>query len=257
VARAEPDVVIHQMTAIASTSSLKHFDRVFAETNRLRTTGTDHLIAAALATGVRRMIVQSYTGWPNERTGGPLKTEDDPFDPNPPVEQRESMAAIQHIQRAMRDAPLEGVVLRYANFYGHGVSSEVFDAIRKRRLPIVGDGGGIWSWIHVDDAAAATVMALERGEPGIYNIVDDEPATVAEWLPFLAEAIGAKPPRHVPVWVGRLAAGEVGVSMLTRIRGASNAKAKRELGWQPAHASWRDGFRELGRESAGDMPAAA
>jgi 2-alkyl-3-oxoalkanoate reductase len=242
VAHAEPDVVIHQMTAITATSSLKHFDRVFAETNRLRTIGTDHLVAAAIATGVRRIVVQSYTGWPNERSGGPVKTEDDPFDPYPPAEQRASMAAIQHLERAVREAPLEGVVLRYANFYGHGVSAEVFEAIRKRRLPIVGDGGGIWSWIHVADAAAATVRALNRGS-GVYNIVDDSPMPVRDMVPGIAAMLGAKPPRHVPVWLGRLAAGEVGVSMLTRIRGSSNAKARRELDWAPRWTSWREGLR--------------
>jgi nucleoside-diphosphate-sugar epimerase len=217
---------------------------VFAETNRLRTVGTDNLVAAAIATGVRRVVVQSYTGWTNERTGGPLKTEDDPFDPDPPAEQRESMAAIQHLERAVREAPLEGVVLRYANFYGHGVSAEVFDAIKKRRLPIVGDGGGIWSWIHVDDAAAATVATLERGVPGIYNVVDDDPAPLREWLPAYAEAIGARPPMRVPKLLARLAAGSQAVYYGTGLQGASNEKLKQALGWTPAHPSWRQGFRE-------------
>jgi nucleoside-diphosphate-sugar epimerase len=230
------------MTAITAAKSLKHFDRVFAATNRLRTTGTDHLLAAARATGVRRFIAQSYTGWPNERTGGPLKTEDDPFDPDPPAEQRESMAAIQHVERAVTSAPLEGVVLRYGLFYGHGASIELFDAIKKRQLPILGDGGAVWSWTHVDDAAAATVRAIDHGT-GVYNVVDDDPTSVREMFPAIAEILGAKPPRRLPVWLGRPIAGEVGVSMLTQIRGSSNAKARRELDWAPRWTSWRDGLR--------------
>jgi nucleoside-diphosphate-sugar epimerase len=242
VARAEPEVVIHQMTAISGVTNLKHFDREFAATNRLRTEGTDHLLAAAQATGVRRVIAQSFTGWPNIREGGPVKTESDPLDPNPPKEQREGMAAIKHLENAMSAAPLETVVLRYGSFYGHGVASEVFDLIRKRRMPIVGDGGAVWSWIHVDDAAAATVAALDHGR-GIYNIVDDEPVAVRDMLPAIAELLDAKPPRHVPRWLARMMAGEVGVSMLTQIRGSSNAKARRELEWAPRWTTWRDGIR--------------
>ena len=242
VAEAEPEVVIHQMTAIDGVTDLRHFDREFAATNRLRTQGTDHLLAAARATGVRRVIAQSFTGWPNERTGGPVKSETDPLDPNPPAQQRESLAAIRHVEQAVVGAPLEGVVLRYGTFYGHGVSQELFDLLRARKLPVVGDGGAVWSWIHVDDAAAATVAALERGS-GVYNVVDDDPAPVREMLPAIAELIGAKPPRRVPVWLARMLAGEVGVSMLTQVRGSSNAKAKRELGWAPEWASWRDGLR--------------
>ena len=242
VARAEPDVIVHQMTAIGRVTNLKHFDRVFAATNRLRTTGTDHLLAAARAAGVRRIVAQSFTGWPNERTGGPVKTEDDPLDPDPPVEQRRSLAALRHLERAVTAAPIDAVVLRYGMFYGHGASAEVFDLIRKRRMPIVGDGLGVWSWINVEDAAAATVRAVERGS-GIYNIVDDEPVAVGEMLPAMADLLGAAPPRHVPVWAARLVAGEVGVSMLTQIRGSSNARARRELGWSPRWPSWRDGLR--------------
>jgi nucleoside-diphosphate-sugar epimerase len=242
VAEAEPEVVIHQMTAIDGVTDLRHFDREFAATNRLRTQGTDHLLAAARATGVRRVIAQSFTGWPNERTGGPVKSETDPLDPNPPAQQRESLAAIRHVEQAVIGAPLEGVVLRYGTFYGHGVSQELFDLLRARKLPVVGDGGAVWSWIHVDDAAAATVAALERGS-GVYNVVDDDPTPVREMLPAIAELIGAKPPHRVPVWLARMLAGEVGVSMLTQVRGSSNAKAKRELGWAPEWASWRDGLR--------------
>jgi nucleoside-diphosphate-sugar epimerase len=243
VARAEPDAVVHQMTSLAGGFDLRHFDRMFAVTNQLRTQGTDHLLAAAAAAGVRRFIAQSYTGWTNIRDGGPVKTEDDPLDPNPPAAQRETLAAIRHLERVvLAAAPIQGIVLRYGSFYGPGASDAFVDLIRKRRVPIIGDGAGIWSFLHVGDAAAATVAALEHGRPGVYNVVDDEPAAVAEWLPFLAQAIGAKPPRRVPEWLGRLAAGAAGVSMMTQIRGSSNARAKRELSWQPAWPSWRQGF---------------
>lgn len=242
VARAEPEVVIHQLTALSGASDLRHFDRQFTTTNLLRTRGLDHLLAAAQAVGVRRVIAQSYTGWPNERTGGAVKTEDDPLDPHPPAEQRESLAAIRYIERTLHAAPLQSVVLRYGTFYGRGASDELFAIVRTRRLPVVGHGGAIWSWIHVDDAAAATVAAVERGQ-GVYNIVDDEPVPVHELLPYLADLLGARPPRHVPVWVARLLAGEVGVSMLTRVRGSANAKARRELAWTPRWPSWREGLR--------------
>jgi nucleoside-diphosphate-sugar epimerase len=243
VAAAEPDVIIHQMTALSGSSDLRHFDRTFALTNELRTAGTDNLLAAARAAGVGRFIAQSFTGWPNERTGGPVKTEADPLDPNPPKWQRQSLAAITYLEHAVLSAPLEGVVLRYGMFYGPGASDEMIQLVRKRRMPIVGAGGGVWSMIHIDDAATATVAALTAGA-GVYNIVDDEPATSAVVLSTLAEIIGDKPPRHLPVWLARLAAGEVGVAYLTSIRGSSNAKAKRELGWQPRWASWREGFRD-------------
>jgi nucleoside-diphosphate-sugar epimerase len=242
VAAAEPDAIIHQMTALTDTSDLRRFDRTFAATNALRTVGTDNLLAAARAAGVRRFVAQSFTGWTNERTGGPVKTEADPYDPNPAKQQRRSMAAIQHVEQAVLAAPVEGVVLRYGLFYGPGASDPMVELVRKRRMPIVGDGGGIWSLIHIDDAASATVAALSNGQ-GVYNIVDDDPATSAEVLTTLAELVGAKPPRHVPVWLARIVAGEVGVRFLTEIRGSSNAKAKRELGWQPHWASWREGFR--------------
>jgi nucleoside-diphosphate-sugar epimerase len=246
VGRARPEVVIHEMTALAGKVDFRRFDRWFATTNELRTKGTDYLIRAARQAGARRLIVQSYSGWPNIREGGAVKTEEDPLDPDPPKWQRESMAAIRHIESTVPAVEgLEGVVLRYGGLYGPrtGVTSaEGIDLIRKRRFPVVGDGGGVWSFVHTGDAASATVAALDHGAPGVYNVVDDDPAPAREWLPYLAEVIGAKPPRRVPVWLGRVAAGEVPVSMMTRIRGSSNAKAKRELGWQPRYASWREGF---------------
>jgi nucleoside-diphosphate-sugar epimerase len=245
VARAEPEVVVHQMTSLAGRTSLRRFDQVFATTNRLRTEGTDHLLAAAAAAGTRRFIAQSYTGWTNARSGGPVKDEDDPLDPAPPAAQRESLAAIRHLERVVpAAAPMQGIVLRYGSFYGPGASDEFVGLIRKRRVPVIGDGAGVWSFVHIHDAAAATVAALGRGEPGVYNIVDDEPASVAQWLPFLAQMIGAKPPFRLPAWLGRLAAGEVGVSMMTQIRGSSNVKAKQQLGWRPGWPSWRQGFRD-------------
>jgi 2-alkyl-3-oxoalkanoate reductase len=248
VARAEPEVVIHQMTSLAGMPDLRRFDKTFAVTNKLRTQGTDHLLAAATAAGVRRFVAQSYTGWTNARDGGPVKTEDDPLDPSPPAMQRESLAAIRHLERVVPSAaPVQGIVLRYGSFYGPGASDEFVGLIRKRRVPIIGDGAGIWSFLHIHDAAAATLAAMEQGAPGVYNVVDDEPASVAEWLPYVAQAVGARPPRRVPTWLGRLAGGEVGVSMMTQIRGSSNAKAKRELGWRPAWPTWREGFsRGLG-----------
>jgi nucleoside-diphosphate-sugar epimerase len=245
VARAEPDAIVHQMTALAGTPNLKHFDAWFAVTNELRTQGTQHLIAAATASGVKRLVAQSYSGWNNARDDGPVKTEDDPLDPHPAAEQTKSLAAIRFLEDAVLAAPLEGIVLRYGSFYGPGASESLVEMVRKRKLPIIGAGTGIWSWIHLDDAATATVAAVEHGTRGIYNVVDDEPAPVSDWLPYLAEIVGAKPPRRVPVWLGRLAAGEVGVSMMTEIRGSSNAKARRELRWQPAWRSWREGFRQV------------
>jgi len=243
VARAEPEVVIHQMTSLAGSFNLRNFDKMFAVTNQLRTQGTDHLLAAAAAAGVRRFVAQSYTGWNNIREGGSVKTEDDPLDPCPPVMQRKSLAAIRHLERVVQAAsPVQGIVLRYGSFYGPAASDDFVDLIRKGRVPVIGDGAGVWSFLHVRDAATATIAALEHGAPGVYNVVDDEPASVAEWLPYVARAVGARAPRRLPVWLGRLAAGEVGVSMMTQIRGSSNAKAKRELGWRPGWPSWRDGF---------------
>jgi nucleoside-diphosphate-sugar epimerase len=257
VARAEPDVIVHQMTALAGIQDLKHFDDTFAVTNQLRTKGADHLLAAADALGVGRFIAASYTGWPNAREGGPVKTEDDPFDEHPPAAQERSLAAIRYLERAAVEGSPHGIALRYGSFYGPGASDELVEVVRKRKIPLVGEAGGIWSWIHIDDAASAAVAAVERGAAGVYNIVDDEPAPVSEWLPVLAESVGAKLPRHVPVWLARLAVGEVGVSMMTQIRGSSNAKAKRELGWQPRWSSWREGFRHALTEPAGGVTAAA
>ena len=245
VAKAEPEVIVHQMTAIPTSVGLRNFDKVFATTNELRTKGLDHLMAAAVATGTRRVIAQSYTGWPNIRTGGPVKTEEDPLDPDPPANQRVSMAAIRHVERAVQGAAgVTGLALRYGMLYGPGTADEIAAMIRKRRFPLVGDGAGVWSFLHVEDAALAAVAAVERGSAGVYNIVDDEPAPVAEWLPAVAAALDAKPPMRVPTWVGRIAAGEVGVSMMTRVRGSSNAKAKHELGWEPRWPTWRVGFAE-------------
>jgi nucleoside-diphosphate-sugar epimerase len=246
IAKAEPEAIIHQLTAISS-FDIRNFDRAFALTNRLRTEGTDHLLSAGRAVGVKRFIAQSYTSWPYARTGGPVKSEEDPLDPTPARNMRESINAIRHLEKAVTGADwTEGIVLRYGGFYGPGTSmaagGEQFELIRRRRFPVVGDGGGVWSFVHIADAAEATAIAVERGRRGIYNIVDDEPAPVADWLPVLADKLGAPKPWRVPKFIGRLAAGEVGVVLMTEIRGASNAKAKRELGWQPAHRSWREGF---------------
>jgi nucleoside-diphosphate-sugar epimerase len=247
VMRAEPDAVVHELTALRGQANLRKFDGSFAETNVLRTRGLDILLEAARAAGATRFLAQSYTGWPNAREGGPVKTEDDPLDPHPPKAMRESLAAIRYLEATVTAAEgLDGLALRYGSLYGPGTSmaEEYAALIRRRKFPVVGDGAAVWSFIHVADAAAATVAALDHGGPGVYNIVDDEPATVAEWLPELAAMLGAKPPRHVPTWVGRLATGEVGVAMMTQSRGSSNAKARRELGWEPAHPSWRSGFAE-------------
>jgi nucleoside-diphosphate-sugar epimerase len=247
VADAQPEVIVHQLTALSGSLDMRHFDRDFATTNRLRTEGLDHLLAAGRAVGVRRFVAQSYAGWPFAREGGPVKTEEDPLDPTPAHAMRATLDAIRHLERAVTSADwTEGMVLRYGGFYGPGTSvapdGEQVELLRKRRFPVVGDGGGVWSFIHVEDAADATVAAVERGTRGIYNIVDDEPAAVAEWLPALAHAVGARPPLRVPRWLGRLLAGEAAIVMMTDVRGASNTKAKRELGWRPSHASWREGF---------------
>jgi len=244
VARAEPEAIVHQMSALAGRPDLRHFDRWFALTNELRTKGTEHLLAAANAVGAGRLVAQSYTGWTNIREGGMVKSEEDPLDPKPAKAQAESLAAIRFVEEAVPRASLEGIVLRYGSFYGPGASESLIDLVRRRKLPIVGDGGGVWSWIHLDDAAAATVAAVEHGSPGVYNVVDDDPAPVSEWLPYLADVVGAKAPLRLPAWLGRLAAGEVATRMMTEIRGSANAKAKHELGWQPLWASWRQGFRD-------------
>ena len=246
VGEATPDVIVHQLTAIGSVD-LRHFDRDFALTNRLRTEGTDHLLSAGQAVGVRRFVAQSYGAWFYVRTGGPVKSEEDPLDPTLAREMRETLAAIRHLEEAVLDARwTEGIVLRYGAFYGPGTSlapgGEQLEIVRKRKFPLIGDGGGVWSFIHIADAAEATVAAIERGHRGVYNVVDDDPAPVAEWLPALAQEVGAKKPMRVPRFIGRLFAGEAGVVAMTDARGASNAKAKRELRWRPAHPSWRQGF---------------
>jgi nucleoside-diphosphate-sugar epimerase len=251
VAQAEPEVIVHQLTALSGALDLRHPDRAFAFTNRLRTEGTDHLLAAGRAVGARRFVAQSYAGWPFARTGGPIKSEDDPLDPQPPEALRETLDAIRHVERAVTSIGWgEGVVLRYGGFYGPGTNlssdphAEMVEPIRKRQFPVVGDGGGIWSFVHIDDAAAATVEAVEHGATGIYQVVDDDPAPVREWLPALASTLGAKPPRRLPRWLGRLVAGQAATVMMTEVRGASNAKAKRELGWRPRYTSWRQGWAE-------------
>jgi nucleoside-diphosphate-sugar epimerase len=246
VGRANPEVIVHELTSIGPVD-LRHMDRDFALTNRLRTEGTDHLLSAGRAVGVQRFVAQSAVYGFYERTGGPVKSEEDPLDPSPPNDLRESMAAIRHLEGAVLGASwTDGIVLRYGAFYGPNTSmtsgSEQFEMIRKRKFPVVGNGAGVWSFIHIADAADATVAAIEHGKPGIYNVVDDDPAPVVEWLPALAETLGAKKPMRVPKFVGKLFAGEVGVEFMTDIRGASNAKAKRDLGWQPEHPSWRQGF---------------
>jgi nucleoside-diphosphate-sugar epimerase len=252
VEAAAPEVVVHEATALAGRLSLRRFDGSFALTNRLRTEGTDNLLAAAVAAGAGRFVAQSYTGWPNAREGGPVKTEADRLDPDPPKAARETLAAIRTLEAAVGERDdLVGVVLRYGAVYGPGTGlgqgGEVVEAVHGRKMPLVGDAGGVWSFLHLDDMATATVAAVEGRGRGVYNVVDDDPATVSEWLPYLARALRAKPPRRVPAWLARLIIGEQRVAMMTESRGSSNAKAKRELDWQPAWPSWRDGFvRGLG-----------
>jgi nucleoside-diphosphate-sugar epimerase len=248
VTEAKPEVVIHQLTALTGFRDLKHWDRGWMQTNRLRTEATDHLLEGAQASGARRFIAQSYAGWPYAREGGPVKTEDEPFDPDPPGQMRPTLDAIRHLEdRVLGAEGLEGIALRYGSLYGPGTSmglgGDIVEMVRRRRFPLVDGGSGIWSFSHVEDAASATLASVERGSVGVYNVVDDEPAPVSVWLPELASAVGAKPPLRLPAWLAGLAVGPVGVSMMTRIRGASNAKAKRELGWRLRYPSWREGFR--------------
>lgn len=246
----EPDVIIHQLTALKTmTGNMRKFDDEFAMTNRLRSEGTDHLLAAARAAGTKRFIAQSFTGWTNPRTGSGLATENDPLDPNPTTHSRKTLAAIAHLEQVVPAAPdLTGVVLRYGFLYGPGTGlgrdGDMAAMIRDRKLPVIGGGGGVWPLVHVRDAARAAALAVDAGSAGLYNIVDDDPALVRDFLPTLAEALGGKPPMRLPRWFGRLVAGEHAVSVMTQIRGSSNAKAKRELGWEPEYASWRDGFAE-------------
>jgi 2-alkyl-3-oxoalkanoate reductase len=240
VVGAAPDAIVHEATALADAKFTRNFDKTFAMTNRLRTEGTDALLAAAREAGVQRFVAQSFASYRHAREGGPIKTEDDPLGPAPGATMRESWAAMNYLDKAVTDAG--GIVLRYGVFYGAS-NDGLIEPVRKRQYPIVGDGGGMVSWMHLDDGAAATVLALEHEGPAIYNIVDDEPAPVREWLPVLAEALGAKPPRRFPRWLARLFAGEGLVVLGTEARGVSNAKAKRELGWEPRYPSWRQGFR--------------
>jgi nucleoside-diphosphate-sugar epimerase len=249
IRKAEPEVIIHQLTALAHVGNFKKLDDEFVLTNRFRTEVTDTLLQAARLTGTRRFIAQSFCGWPFAREGGPVKSEQDPLDPTPPMSFCKTLAAIQYLEDTVRKTvDLQALALRYGFFYGPstGIAKDgpVIKLVRKRMLPIVGDGAGIWSFIHIGDAARATVAAISGGNPGIYNIVDDEPAPVATWLPALARAVGAKPPYRVPIWLGKLAIGEGGVSMMTQIRGGSNAKAKHEFGWEPTYQTWRRGFVE-------------
>jgi nucleoside-diphosphate-sugar epimerase len=249
VRSARPDGIVHEATALAGLSDLKHFDRSFAVTNRLRTEGTDALLAAAQDVGADRFVAQSFAGWPYARVDGRVKSEDDPLDPNPVPAMRGSLAAIRHLERVTVEAG--GAALRYGGLYGSPDDAQL-ELVRARRFPIVGDGGGMVSFVHLDDAASATVLALEQGASGVFNIVDDEPAPARDWLPVLAEVIGAKPPRRIPRWLGRLAAGEPGIVLMTEARGASNGKAKRELGWTLRHPTWRRGFVDsYARTSAG------
>jgi nucleoside-diphosphate-sugar epimerase len=254
VAAAEPEVIVHELTALSGPMGVRdarHPERSAGAimTNRLRTEATDHLLAAGRAVGARRFVAQSFAAFRFARTGGPVLTEADPLDPNPPAALRTVQAGYLYLEKAVTSIDWgEGLVLRYGGFYGPGTSvslaadAQMAAPIRKRRFPIVGEGGGVWSLVHIDDAAAATAAAVDHGQPGIYNVADDEPAPVREWLPVLASALDAKPPRRIPRWLGRLAAGETATVMMTDVRGAANAKAKRELGWQPQYASWRQGF---------------
>lgn len=247
VKSSRPDVIVHQMTALASMRSLKNFDDEFALTNRLRTEGTGYLLEAAQVAGTPKLIAQSYAGWPSLREGSRIKTEEDPLDPNPPKIMSKTLDAIRRLESMVTAATyLNGVVLRYGNFYGPGTSitpgGEIVEAVRQRKFPIVGDGNGVWSFIHMDDVANATQLAIERGVRGVYNIVDDEPAELSLWLPYLADTLDAKPPRRLPAWLGRLVIGDAGISMMTNIRGASNTKAKQVLAWRLLYPSWRDGF---------------
>jgi nucleoside-diphosphate-sugar epimerase len=243
VARARPDAIVHQMTAIATDKpDMKHMDRWFATTNRLRTEGTDHLLAAAEATGVAHVVAQGYAGWNGIRVGGWVKTEEDPLDPHEGTAAEPGMRAIRHLEEAV--GRVDGAVLRYGWLYGPGATDSQVALVRMRQFPLVGDGAGHCSWIHLDDAAGATVLAVEQKARGVFNVVDDEPAPASAWLPHLAACTGARPPLRVPTWLARFLAGDVAVAMMTEGRGFSNAEAGRELGWELRYRSWRQGFAE-------------
>lgn len=244
VRKAEPEVIVHQMTALSDLKDFSKFDQEFAVTNELRTRGMDYLLEAARLAGTRRLIAQSFTGFTNEYAGTPIKTEDDPLNPDPPASARQTQAAIQYVEETVPGGVPEGIVLRYGVLYGHGAADSILDAVRAGMFPVIGGGAGIWSFTETVDAAAAAAIAVIRGAPGIYNIVDDEPAPVAEWLPFLARCLGAAAPREISASLGRELAGDFLAAQMTVGRGASNAKAKRELGWIPRYATWRDGFSE-------------
>jgi nucleoside-diphosphate-sugar epimerase len=244
VRAAGPEVIVHQMTALADVRirNIRNPDKMGAATIELRTRGTDHLLAAAARAGTRRVIAQSVAGF-YEPSGGPVKTEEDPLASRPIPSSARALAAIRHVEETVPLAAPEGIVLRYGGFYGPGASEVLLDAVRKRQVPVIGGGTGIWSFIEITDAAAATVAAVECGAPGVYNVVDSDPAPVAEWLPYLARVAGAKPPLRVPAWLVRLLAGEFMVAQMTSARGSSNEKARKELGWEPRYPSWREGFR--------------
>jgi nucleoside-diphosphate-sugar epimerase len=243
VRAAGPEVIVHQMTALAGMRSLRKVDLVFGATNELRTRGTDNLLAAAAQAGTRRVIAQSNDR-AYERSGGPVKTEEDPLASRPPSpSSARSLAAIKHVDETVPLAAPEGIVLRYGAFYGPGASELLLDAVRKRQVPVIGGGTGISSFIEITDAAAATLAAVERGAPGVYNVVDSDPAPVAEWLPYLAKVAGAKPPLRMPAWLGRLLAGEFVVAQMNSARGSSNEKSRKELVWEPRYPCWREGFR--------------
>jgi 2-alkyl-3-oxoalkanoate reductase len=254
VVDARPDVVVHQLTALSGRFDLKNFDRTLTRTNRLRKSGTDNLLEGARQSGAKRFIAQSFTGWPNPRSGGRIKSESDGLDPDPLSEMSQTLAAINHLENAVSGATgLQGVVLRYGSFYGPGTSlaadGDLTNMIRQHKFPLVGNGAGVWSFLHIDDAVHATHMSVEaKSTQGIYNIVDDEPVEVSTWLPELARMLQAKAPLHIPVWIARFLIGNAGVAMMTTIRGSSNTLAKQKLKWEPKFANWRQGFHyELSR----------
>ena len=250
IKKTEPEVVIHQLTSLSNVSgNFKKFDEEFALTNRFRTEVTDTLISAARLVGTRRFIAQSFCGWPFAREGSPIKIEEDSLDSDPPTGFRKTLQAIKHLEKAVKSVTdFEALALRYGIFYGPGTGfskdGPIAELLRKHKMPIVGNGNGVWSFIHINDAVSATVNAISQGKPGIYNIVDDEPVPVKSWLPYLAEILESKPPSKIPAWIAKLIIGNAGVSMMTQIRGGSNVKAKRELSWKPVYSSWRQGFKE-------------